>query len=70
MSTLAVAHEVERAAHVLANTTVVASMLTLHAAQAVVSRVGHHNQDHFEEICAVSAGLAHDEQPDYLNDRL
>jgi hypothetical protein len=36
----------------------------------VVSKVGHHNQDHFEEICAVSAGLGRYEQPDYLNDRL
>ena len=70
MAATAVVHEVDRAAHLLAHTTVLASMLTLHAAQAVVARVGQHSQDHFEEICAVSAGLASYEQPDYLNDRL
>ena len=70
MATTAVVHEVDRAAHLLAHTTVLASLLTLHAAQAVVSRVGHHSQDHFEEICAASVGLAAYEQPQYLNDRL
>jgi hypothetical protein len=70
MATIAMVHEVDRAAHLLAQTTVLASMLTLQAAQAVVSRVGHHSQDHFEEICAVSAGLVRYDQPHYLNDRL
>jgi hypothetical protein len=70
MASIAVAHEVDRAAHLLAHTTVLASVLTLHAAQAVVSRVGHHRQDHFEEICAVSAGLMSYDQPAYLNNRL
>jgi hypothetical protein len=70
MATNAVVHEVDRAAHLLAHTTVLASVLTLHAAQAVVARVGHHSQDHFAEICAVSVGLASFEQPDYLNNRL
>jgi hypothetical protein len=70
MATTAVVHEVDRAAHLLAHTTVLASLLTLHAAQAVVARVGHHSQDHFEEICAVSAGLGPSEQTQYLNDRL
>ena len=65
-----VTHEVERAAHVLVHTTALASLLTRSAARAVVSKVGHHSQDHFEEICAVSAGLGRYEQPDYLNDRL
>jgi len=70
MATVAVVHEVDRAAHLLAHTTVLASMLTLHVAQAVVARVGAHSQDHFQEICAASAGLSRYEQPDYLNDRL
>jgi hypothetical protein len=70
MPATAVIHEVDRAAHLVAHTTVLASMLTLHAAQAVVSRVGAHSQDHFEEICAASVGLAPHEQPQYLNDRL
>ena len=70
MATIAVVHEVDRAAHLLAQTTVLASLVTLHAAQAVVARVGHHSQDHFEEICAASVGLAAYEQPQYLNDRL
>jgi len=65
-----VTHEVERAALVLAHSTAMASMLTLSAARAVVSKVGPHSQNHFEEICAMSAGLGRYEQPDYLNDRL
>jgi len=70
MASVAVVHEVDRAAHLLARTTVLASLVTLHATQAVVSRVGHHSQSHFEEICAMAAGLAQYEQPDYLNSRL
>ena len=65
-----VVHEVDRAAHVVAHTTVLASMLTLHAASAVVTRLGIRRRSHFAEICAAYLDLAPGEQPEYLNSRL
>jgi hypothetical protein len=65
-----VVHEVDRAAHVVAHTTVLASMLTLHAASAVVARFGVRRRSHFAEICAAYADLVPREEPEYLNSRL
>ncbi len=65
-----VVHEVDRAVHVVAHTTVLASMLTLHAASAVVTRLGVRRRSHFAEICAAYADLAQGEPPEYLNSRL
>ena len=70
MTAVPVVHEVDRAVHVLAHTTVLASMLTVNAASAMVARFGVHRRSHFEEICAAYAEFASGETPEYLNSRL
>ena len=70
MAASAVTHDVDRAAHLVVQTTVVASMLTLHAASALVERLGIRRRSHFEEICSAYADLVQGEAPEYLNSRL
>jgi hypothetical protein len=66
----AVVHEVDRAAHLLARTTLLASLLTLHTAQTVASIVGMHRRSHFAEVCAAYTDLNPTSPPAYLNNRL
>ena len=70
MTAVPVTHEVDRAVHVLAHATVLASMLTLDAASAVVARIGVRQRSHFDEVCATYAELTSGETPEYLNSRL
>ena len=70
MAPTAVVHEVDRAAHLLARTTLLASLLTLHTAQTVASIVGMHRQSHFAQVCAAYADMNPTEPPIYLNSRL